>query len=228
MKPVYKGVKKMNSAIDNMIKQQLRTWEVTDERLIDLFREIPRTAFVPADYQSLAYADINIPLTNGQIMLAPKLQARIVQALQLQAHDLVFEIGAGTGFMTILLAKLANRLHSADIFPEFIEQAQQRLQQFNITNVQLLNRNAWHDWSELTSQGHFDAIVSTAAFQERPEKLLKKLSINGRLFAIIGSSPAMSAVLFTRTGEEMWREDFLFETIVPYTIGIPQPEVFTF
>lgn len=205
----------LQQARHNMVEQQIRTWEVFDRRVLELLREIPREAFVPENYQGLAYAETAIPLGHGDRMMPPTVEARLLQALQLSPSDDILEIGTGSGFLTACLARLGHRVVSIDIRPEHTEQARRRLEQFGIDNVTLLTGDGL---SDTPIEGHFDAIAVTGSLPAPPEELIQRLSVGGRLFVITGERPAMTAQLVTRVGDEQWRTETLFETdVAPLT-----------
>ncbi len=199
----------------NMVEQQVRPWEVLDATVLELIGNLPREHFVPDNYKGLAYADIEIPLGDGQKMMFPRVEGRILQALAIQPSDNILEVGTGSGYLTACLAKLGNKVVSEEINPAFTEQARQRLAELQINNVELRTVDSL---SEAAEGGRFDAIAITGSLPEMPETFKQRLNIGGRLFVVIGQSPAMSAYLVTRTGENEWQSEALFETdIVPLT-----------
>jgi protein-L-isoaspartate(D-aspartate) O-methyltransferase len=209
----------------NMIEQQIRPWEVLDPVVLDLLGRVPREDFVPSQYAGLAFADLEIPIGHGQSMLSPKLEARILQSLELRKTDSVLEIGTGSGYMTALLARLAKHVTSVDIDADFTAAALHKLQQHGIFNVTLESGNAACGWSADTA---YDVIVLTGSVPVLPDALQRSLSIGGRLFAVVGEAPVMSAMLIRRISEDTWRADKLFETCIPTLQNAPQPERFTF
>jgi len=209
----------------NMITQQLRAWEVSDQLVLDIIASTPRERFVPADYHNFAFADMNIPLAHEQVMLTPKEEARIIQALKIQPSDRVLEVGTGSGYMTALLAKLSQKVLSVDIFPNFILEAQIKLAALDITNVTLQTGDAAQGWSPHES---YDVIVITGSLPFLPDSFRSNLSVGGRLFAITGKAPAMEAMLFTHIAHETWTEEKLFETVVPPLLNALTPSGFVF
>ncbi len=199
----------MEQARENMVKQQLRTWEVLDSRVLDIVTEVPREDFVPEQYRELAFADTEIAIGHGQKMLAPKVEARILQALDIQPTDNILEIGTGSGYLTACLARMGGMVTSLDIQADFTARAAQLLQQHNIDNVKLITGNGIDAAQEL---GPFDVIVITGSLPKISEKLTRQLNMGGRLFGVAGDFPAMEATLFTRVGDYQWREEVLFET----------------
>lgn len=209
----------------NMIEQQIRTWEVLDTRVLDLLHQVPREEFVPAAYRNVAYSDIAIPIAHGQEILHPKYQAHILQALNLQETDTVLEIGTGTGYLTALLAKACDRVYSVEIYPDLLTAAGRNIRKLDIENVTLEEGDGSQGWND---HAPYDAIAITGALHEIPEGLKKNLKIGGRLFAIVGESPAMEARLLTRTGENSWSEESLFETDLAYLVNAEKAQKFEF
>ncbi len=209
----------------NMIEQQIRPWDVLNLEVLDLLKEIRREEFVPAQWQSLAFADLEIPLGHDQAMMSPKLEARILQEMTVQPDDHVLEVGTGSGYLTALLAARAKQVHSIDIIAEFTAQANARLLAHGIHNVKLITADASRGWSQAAP---YNVIVLTGSTPVLPEAFKRDLAIGGRLFAIIGDAPAMSAVRMTRVSESTWTTDHLFETDVKPLINALQPERFVF
>jgi protein-L-isoaspartate(D-aspartate) O-methyltransferase len=209
----------------NMVQQQLRTWDVSNEKVLALMQAIPRENFVPATYKNLSYADTKIPLLHQQYMLEPKLEARIAQALAIHPDDHVLEIGTGTGYSTAIYAHLSKKVTSVDIYPEFIELARSNLHKFDISHVELKAMNGSLFASNVPG---FDVIVISASCPQLPKRFCQQLNIGGRLFVIVGHKPAMQAWLITRVKEEKWLKQSLFETEVPSMIDLLQPEPFSF
>lgn len=196
----------------NMVEQQVRTWEVLDQRVLDVMAEVPREQFAPERYRHLAFADVELPLGHGQVMLAPKLVGRLLQALEPRESDSVLEIGTGTGYVTACLARLAGRVVSVEIFPELSRQAQEILGAMDMDNVTLRVGDAAEGW---TQDGSFDAVAVTGSLPVLPEAFKHHLNVGGRLFAVVGELPVMEALLVTRVGENDWTTESLFDTAVP-------------
>jgi protein-L-isoaspartate(D-aspartate) O-methyltransferase len=207
----------------NMLTQQLRTWEVLDPEILDLVARTPREQFVPVIYQDLAFADMNIPLAHGQVMLTPKEEGRILQVLKIKPTDRILEIGTGCGYMTALLAKLGQHVDSVDIFADFSDEARLKLSIFNITNVALFSADAARGW-----QGKYDVIVITGSLPLLPTNFKQCLNPDGRLFVILGEAPAMEATLLTRNQQNQWFTETLFETVVPPLLNAAAPAQFVF
>ena len=209
----------------NMIEQQIRPWDVLDQRVLELIAALPREDFVPAGYLSLAYADINIPLEHGQTMMAPKVEARMVQALELKPRDTVLEIGTGSGYVTALLGKSCKHVYSVDIYADFVHRAAHKLTGHGITNVTLENGDAANGWG---AHQPYDAIAVTGSLPILPEQLRSQLKVGGRLFVVTGDEPVMSAQLITRVSEDGWSQRTLFETVLPALVNAQQPPRFVF
>lgn len=208
----------------NMIEQQIRTWEVLDPVVLDLLHQVPREDFVPDNYKGLAFADLEIPLGHGQVMLSPKLEARMLQTLDLKPTDNVLEIGTGSGYMTALLAKLAQHVDSVEIIQEFSHLAAQKLAAHGINNVTLEVGDGARSWDEKS----YDAIVLTGSVPLFPKDFQHQLKPGGRLLAIVGEAPAMEAVLTTCQSAGVYSRISLFETCIPALQHAPQPERFSF
>ncbi len=209
----------------NMVEQQVRPWEVLDAQVLQLMGDMPRDAFVPGPYQNLAYADIEIPLGHGRAMLSPKIEGRLLQALNIQPNDRVLEIGTGCGYLTACLANLADKVISLDTKSDFITHADTCLKAQDITNTEL---RCTDNLNETIEGQAFDAIAVTGSLPEIPDTLRRQLTVGGRLFAVVGESPAMEAMLVTRTGEESWHSEALFETELAQLTDVPTAEHFTF
>ncbi|MBS1270011.1 MAG: Protein-L-isoaspartate O-methyltransferase [Gammaproteobacteria bacterium] len=196
----------------NMIEQQIRPWEVLDPRVLTALNDVPREEFVPPVYRNLAFADMHIALGHGEIMMQPKQEARLLQALALKTKDRVLEIGAGSGYVTALLARLAGHVDSVDIYPDFIESAQDKLAAHGYTNVSFQEGDAAKGWE---SDHRYDAILLTGSVPELPPRYKKLLADGGRLAAIVGNEPVMEAVLVEHLGNDQCRITSLFDTGLP-------------
>lgn len=209
----------------NMIEQQVRTWEVLDQNILDLLGVVHREDFVPDSYKKVALADVSIPLIHDQVMMTPKIEARLLQALTISPSDKVLEIGTGSGYLTALLARLGQQVISIDIFPAFTEHASIKLADHNIHNVSLHTANAIDGWA---ATGPYDVIAVTGSLPTSSHPLELQLVEGGRMFLIMGTSPVMSAMLITRTGKNDWTREPLFETDLPALIGAETPTRFRF
>ena len=213
----------IEQARHNMIEQQIRPWEVLDQRILDLITHIPREDFVPEQYRNLAFADLEIPIGNGQSMMTPKIEARMLQALNIQSHETVLEIGTGSGYVTALLATLGKQVVSIYIHADFCESASQRLAAHNIDNVIIEKGDAAQGWEK---HGKFDAIAITGSVPVLAESFKQSLTEGGRLFVVTGEAPVMEAQLITRIGENEWRDELLFETELQPLLNAPKGKVF--
>ena len=209
----------------NMIEQQIRTWEVLDQRTLDLFDSIHREEFVPPEYRRLALADTNIPLQHGQITMPPKMEGRIIQELGLSAGERVLEIGTGCAFMTALLCCCAGHVTSVELFPDFTTSARTKLDRYGLQNVDLITADGAHGWA---TAAPYDAIVVTGSVPALRGDFERQLKTGGRLFIIVGESPVMEAMLIRRIADEQWASEALFETDIPPLLNIPAPPKFSF
>jgi protein-L-isoaspartate(D-aspartate) O-methyltransferase len=209
----------------NMIEQQIRTWEVLDPHVLQLLHKVPREHFVPEAYQGLAFADIEIPLLNGQFMLSPKLEARILQSLAIKASDKVLHVGTGSGYFTALLANMAAHVYSIEIDTELSATAAYKLAEYDIDNVTIELGNGIEG---LKTQQPYDVIVLTGSSPVEPLQLREQLKVGGVLFVVLGSAPVMEATLITRVSESGFNKQIIFETCLPPLEHAPQAATFTF
>jgi protein-L-isoaspartate(D-aspartate) O-methyltransferase len=209
----------------NMVEQQIRPWEVLDGRVLSLLENIQREDFVPVRYRKLAFADIAIPLDCGQVMMRPKIEARMLQALELREDETVLEIGTGSGFVTACLAGLARRVVSVELHAELHEQAALKLTDKGIDNVELFVGDVMGGWQP--EQAH-DVVVVTGSVPKVPEPFLGWVNPGGRLFVVTGESPAMEARLMKRLDVTEWTEESLFETDLPRLEHAEEPPKFDF
>lgn len=215
-----------HTAREQMIQQQLRTWEVLDDEVLQRFSRLDRTAFVPANYRSLAYADLAIPLGEGEHMLAPKLAGRIVQAIKPGPNHRVLEIGTGSGFLTAALAGLACSVRSIERRPEQAERARAALAAAGVRNAEVMTADAYQPG--VLGDGLYDVVVLGGSLPQREPLFESRLAVGGRLFAVIGQGPAMAASLIERSGEDAWRDSVLFETVLKPLHGAVAPARFRF
>lgn len=209
----------------NMVEQQIRPWEVLDSRVLSLLETIHREDFVPVRYRKLAFADIAVPLDCGQVMMRPKIEARMLQALELADDETALEIGTGSGFVTACLAALAKRVVSVEIFAELQSQAADKLKDKHISNVELFEGDVMKGWQP--EQAH-DVVVVTGSIPEVSEQFKGWVNPGGRMFVITGESPAMEARLLRRLDVTNWSEESLFETDLPRLVNSDPPPAFEF
>jgi protein-L-isoaspartate(D-aspartate) O-methyltransferase len=209
----------------NMVEQQIRPWEVLDSRVLALLENIHREDFVPVRYRKLAFADLAIPLDCGQVMMRPKIEARMLQALDLAEGESVLEIGTGSGFITACLAALAKSVVSVEIFRELHEEAAPKLKDKKISNAELFIGDVIKGWQP--EQAH-DVVVVTGSVSEVPEQFLGWVNPGGRLFVVTGASPAMEARVLKRLDATEWSEESLFETDLPRLLNAEQAPEFEF
>jgi len=209
----------------NMIEQQIRPWDVLDQSVLDLLFSVRREEFVPAAMQRLAFADAEIPLGHGAVMLAPKIEAHAVQAVQVKKHESVLEIGTGSGYMAALLAAHAAHVTTLEIVPELADAARANLKRAQVDNVTVETANGA---SGLSAKAPFDVIVVSASVPAVPQELLAQLKVGGRLFAIVGLEPVMEAQVITREGESAFSTETLFETVTAPLAALAPVQKFTF
>ena len=212
----------------NMIEQQIRPWEVLDQAVLSLLATVRREDFVPPAMKALAFVDTQVPLGEGQAMLEPKVEARLLQELQVQRHERVLEIGSGSGFMAALLAHRAMSVHSLECRPALAAAARANLARNGIANVQVLDVSAAAGAQGLPGEAPFDVIVLSGSVAEVPRALLAQLKVGGRLAAVVGEEPIMRARLFTRAGEAATTETDIFDTVAPRLEGFAEPTRFHF
>lgn len=193
----------------NMVEQQIRPWDVLDPRVLEVLETVHREDFVPNRYRKLAFADLEIPLTHDQCMMRPKVEGRMLQALELKADETVLEIGTGSGFITACLARLASHVVSVDCHQDLLDEAGRRLKDHNSENLELHHGDVMRGWQPELAH---DVVVVTGSVPGIPESFRGWVNPGGRLFVITGDSPAMQARLLTRIGVSEWREESLFET----------------
>ena len=209
----------------NMIEQQIRPWEVLDQQVLDLLFVVKREDFAPAAYRNLAFADMEIPIGSGQIMLAPKIEAKMMQELGIKKTDKVLEIGTGSGYMAALLAARAEHVISVEIRPEIAAFAKENLERAGVSNVTIEVGNGVDGWS---ARAPYDAIVVSGSVPTVSPSLLKQLRVGGRMTVIVGEAPVMEAQLITCTAEGTYNTVNLFETVIPALDGVGAKDNFTF
>ncbi len=214
----------VEAARRQMIDQQVRAWDVLDDRVLEVLAQVPREHFVPGAYREVAFADASIPLAHGQCMLPPKVDGRLLQALDLGRDDEVLEVGTGSGFLTACLARRARHVRTLEIFADLSAGAIRALQALSVTNVTAETADA----TKLDESGLYDAIALTASLPVYDPRFERALRPGGRLFVVVGSAPVMEARLVTRVGEDQWVSEALFETVIPAMVNAVVPDPFRF
>lgn len=207
-----------------MIEQQVRAWDVLDLRVLEVLQQVPREEFAPAPYRDLAFADTCVPLGHGQSMLAPKVEGRILQALDIQPDDHALEIGTGSGFFAACLGRLAHSVRTIDIFPDFVAAATTALFRNGAHNVTAVTADAM----ELVERDAYDVIAVTGSLPVYDARFEQALKVGGRLFVAVGTGPVLEARRVTRTGPNDWLQESLFETGMTPLIHAPEPPGFVF
>ena len=210
-------------ARQQMVQHQVRTVEVFDDRVLQVLGSVPREQFVPAGMEALAFAETELPLSNGQVMMSPSLEGRMLQSLTIQPSDAVLEVGTGSGFVTACLARLAASVVSIDLFEDF-QAAAANLEDSGINNFELQIMDA----TQRLPDGEFDVIAVTGSIEVFDPRFVMALKPNGRLFVVVGSAPNMEARLVTRTGDNDWQTTSLFETELPALVNGRLPPQFSF
>ncbi len=209
----------------NMIEQQIRPWNVFNQQCLDHLTQIPREEFVPEKYKSMAFSDIEIPLEHGQTMLFPRIEARILEAVNIQADEVVLEIGTGRGYLTACLAQQAKHVTSVDLYQEFTDFAKAKLAELDIHNIQLETGDASTSYNPAAK---FDVIILSSATADIPTFYKNALNVGGRLFVVCGEAPVMQAHLITHLADDVWSDDIIFETELAYLVNAQKQECFKF
>jgi protein-L-isoaspartate(D-aspartate) O-methyltransferase len=223
----------LEQARTNMVEQQIRTWEVLDQDVLDLLYVVPREEFVPAKHRALAFSDMEIPIEEGvkagEKMWQPKMEARVIQELAIRKTDRVLEAGTGSGYLTALLSHRASRVLSVEIKPALAAFGRANLERHGADNVTLEIGDAARGWP---GEAPYDVIVLTGSTPVLPRSLAEQLAPGGRLFAVVGEPPAMSARLVVRStaapAPDAWRSTDLFETVIAPLANAERPARFRF
>jgi len=216
-----------------MIEQQIRPWNVLDLDILDLLSVVRREDFVPLAHKALAFVDMPIPLLapadeamqQGQCMMEPKFEARLLQDLHVRPQDKVLEVGAGSGYMAALLAHRAQRVISLEINPQLVKMARANLQRAGISNAEVREADGAKG---LPAEAPFDVIVLSGSVAEVPHSLLEQLKVGGRLAAVVGFEPVMRATFITRTGDASYTTSQPWDTVAPRLARFPEPSKFNF
>ena len=209
---------------EQMIEQQVRAWDVLDARVLDVMRQVPRELFAPTAERFRAYADAEIPLSQGQHMLRPSVVGRLLQALLPQPHEQVLQVGAGTGFVTACLRGMAGRVRALEIFPQLAESARVNLAGLGVRGAEVMDA----DGLRFESATRFDVIAVTASLPIYDTRFERLLNVGGRLFIVVGEAPVMEARLVERTAEGVWSAQSVFETVIDPMVNAVRPAEFTF
>jgi len=209
----------------NMVEQQIRPWEVLDQNVLDLLMTVRREEFVPASHRELAFAEVEIPIGCGQVMLKPVIEGKIMQALRIEKTDSVLEIGAGSGYFAALLAARAEWVRAVEIECALVKLASENLARNGVDNVVVVQGDGVDGWAE---RAPYDVIVVSGGLPFVPQALLEQLKVGGRLFAFVGEAPVMKARLITCEAEGRFRTEDLFETVVPMLKNAPHQDHFRF
>jgi protein-L-isoaspartate(D-aspartate) O-methyltransferase len=213
----------------NMIEQQIRTWDVLDPEILELLVVVKREAFVPDAYKSLAFVDTHIPLPGGEYMMTPKFEARILQEAGVKKHEHVLEIGAGSGYMAALLAHRARHVTTVEIEPNLKELAEKNLSSYGVSNVDVVLGDGAQGWQGSgNNSAPYDVIVISGSLPVLPDAFLKQIKVGGRILAVIGEPPVMSAVMVTRKSDVGYDTVKLFETNIKPLRNAVAPAQFKF
>ncbi len=211
------------TARHQMLAQQIRAWNVLDDRVLEVLRATPREAFVPDSDRDLAFADTEIPIGHGQAMMNPMLEGRLLQELTIDSLDSVLEIGTGSGYLTACLGRLAASVHSVEIFSDLSQSAAKRVDKLGIRNA---NFEICDAFTLQPSDRQYDVVAITGSLPALTEHFIGMLKPHGRLFAVVGHPPAMEARLITVHSDGTWSAANLFETVLAPLVNAPDPEPF--
>ncbi len=212
-------------ALFNMVEQQIRTWQVLDAHILNTLKSLRRDLFVPSVYKELAYSEAELPIGEGEIMLDPKTQARLLHDLAPKPHETILEVGSGTGYLTALLALECKNVVSLELHANLANESRTNLQKAGITNAEILNLDASR---QLNLDSNFDAILLTGSCHHAPEHLLNCLKIGGRLMGILGQEPMMQTTVITRLSADEWDSKVLWDASCPRLHGFKEPSKFQF
>ena len=216
----------ITQARKNAIDNQIRPWGGLDYIANNALRDIHREDFVPENYKNLAFADIEIPLTDKAKMLSPKIEGRLLDALKIKKNETVLEVGTGSGYLTAVLSKLCKSVTSVEIDEELSNSAQQKLKDLDISNVTLEVGDASKGWKRSTD--FFDVVVISTSVPKITGRFFHLLNVGGRIFVVEGKGKVMSAKIITRLSEHKWETKSLFETQLDVMQGLETAAKFKF
>jgi protein-L-isoaspartate(D-aspartate) O-methyltransferase len=217
------------SVREQMIEQQVRAWDVLDERVLAAMRAVPRELFVPESQRFLAYADAEVPLPHGQHMLRPSVIGRILQALLPRPDETALEIGAGTGFLSACLRAMASRVRALEIFPELAQAARANLAACGLDSVDIVVADAMQSGAlSEPSRARYDVIAVSGSLPRYDQRFEQLLEVGGRLFVVVGEPPVMEARLVRRLAEDRFQSESIFETVIDPLVNATPPPAFTF
>ena len=216
---------KTELARTNMIKQQLRAWNVLDQATLDVYGNTHRENFVPEEFRDIAFADTEIPIGHGQTLMPPKEEGRLLQAIRVLDRERVLLIGVQTGYLLSILAKLSLHVCAVDPYEDLRASANQNMKTLDLGNYTLIDGDVNSGWQK---DAPYDVIVLTGSVPRIPQDLLNNVAVGGRLYAVVGNAPNMSATLITRESEKKWREEKLFETVRPRLPNVEETSHFEF
>lgn len=217
----------LDRARTNMVEQQIRPWAVLNQTVLNTFRFLPREKFVPAQWQNLAFSDIEIPLGHGEAMMFPRIEARMLQDLDVQPNDECLEIGTGSGFVTACLAHMGKHVDSVDLYADLSQQAEKNLHSVDINNFNLYIDDAGYGW-EGNPGKQYDVIAVTGSIPQYHTGFEQRLNVGGRLFVIVGLAPTMQAMLITREDHSQFNRQVMFETVLKALDGTEPAMKFQF
>ena len=215
----------LEQARANMVEQQIRPWEVLDQDVLDLLYSVPREQFVPPKHRALAFSDLEIPIGEGEKMWMPKLEARVLQEIALKRSDRVLEVGTGSGYLTALMSHRAAHVVSVELNPTLAAFGRANLERHGVENVTLETGDAARGWPQ---HAPYDAIVLTGSTPILPRAFIEQLAVGGRLFAVVGELPVMTAQLVVETAPGAWHATGLFETVLAPLVNAERPPRFKF
>ena len=215
----------VEQARTNMVEQQIRPWEVLDQEVLDLLYVVPREDFVAEKHRSLAFSDLELPIGEAERMWAPRLEARVLQALNVRKSDRVLEVGTGSGYLTALLSHRASHVFSVEIKPKLAAFGRANLERHGAENVTLEAGDAARGWP---SHAPYDVIVLTGSTPVLPGAFVEQLAADGRLFAVVGEPPVMTARIVSAAAPGAWRSTDLFETLIAPLVNAERPPRFRF